>query len=178
MQKAPKGFNVTELGAVAWWVNNTPFTRHCNETATGTNARLCEAAYMELVIGIEADTRVHIGGIMVDLATKATKLAEMLRYLVTNIGLYINDDANKINFKKSFSPRLVRCTRDIPGIRLPGVGRRPLWSSLRDTEKLIAANLHVASGVRGTARPSENPAIKGAWRTCGVETLCLRCPRG
>ena len=90
---------------------------------------------MELVIGIEADTRVHLGGIMLDLATKAIKLSEILRFLVSNMGLYVNDNANKFSFQKAFSPRLVRCTRDITGIWLPGISRRPLWNSSHEVEK-------------------------------------------
>ena len=101
----------------------------------------------------------------------------MLRYLVTNIGLYINGGANKVSFTKAFTPRLVRCARDITGIWLPGIGRRPLWNSFREVEKLIAANLHVASGVTGTTRPSENPDIKVAWRTFGIDTI-LKIPKG
>ena len=130
---------------------------------------------MEMVIGIEADTRVHLGGIMADFATKAAKLADMLRYLVTHIGLYINDDSKKVSFKSAFGPRLVRCTRDITEIWLPGVGRRPLWNSYHDAEKLIAANLHIASN--SAVQPGAKPVSKIAWRHLGVD-ITIKVPKG
>ena len=59
--------------------------------------------------------------------------------------LKVDGQSKCSNYKALFNSRLLKCSRDICGVWLPGICRRPIWPNNDKLEKLLAANVNVAA---------------------------------
>ena len=99
---------------------------------------------MEAVIAFKAQTRVGIGGPKADLFCKANLFHTILKYIHTTHDIRVSHGTKKVNYTQLFDPRHLRCARDITGVWLQGISRRPLWPQHLLTEEIIAYNLALA----------------------------------
>ena len=76
----------------------------------------------------------------------------------------------KMNFKELFATRHFKCTRDVTGIWLPGITRRPEWNNFVHIEKLLAANIfNAATRMRAAMANHPDAEVKAAWEHFGVQ---------
>ena len=100
---------------------------------------------MEAVIALEAQTRIALGGPKTDLYSKAKILQIIMRNVQQFFDIRIQGAITKTTSSKLFDIRHLRCARDITGLCLPGMSRRPIWKDGTSLEDIIAYNLALAS---------------------------------
>ena len=99
---------------------------------------------MEAAIAFEAQTRIALGGPRTDLFNKATFLQVILRNVQVTCDIRKQGDTCKSTFAQLFDSRHTRCARDITGVWLSGISRRPVWKEGEILEELISLNLALA----------------------------------
>ena len=161
--------NVNQVHAIAWWLNRTPFSAASSTIAPCDDHTTYQCTYPELALAIEMDTGVGLGGPCADLHAKSDTVVKILRFLVSTIGVQLNGEKSRQSFKSLFAPRLMKCTRDVTGVWLNGINRRPVWIRHDDTELATAANLCLAKQHSDNQKSSNllHTHVKDVWRLFG-----------
>ena len=117
------------------------------ETGRRQSCRIRQATYAEMVIALEADTQVHLGGPRADLARKITLLRNAIRFIMKQCQpkVKIDGKVKVVSFSAFFTPKLyLGCVEPLLGIRLPGIFRGIRWNQGGIQIDLNAANLWLA----------------------------------
>ena len=144
-----QGFLRSEALAVKTWLENAEFTLKFGKLKKGAASRANRTTFIELVIAIEVDTAVGIGGTEADLARKVTLLRNILRYLMCECRPSTNDRAcrnKKVSFEDFFAPvKYCRSLEPISGERHAGFSGGVVWDHSDEIVGIIAARSYQAA---------------------------------
>jgi ribonuclease HI len=144
--KPPKGLSHEDMHAIRFWVQNNEWTALHDDSQRQAESIIghYQCTFHEMALAIEADTAICLGGPGADWATKARILKNTFRCLHTLSDWRLNGQTKSSNFKQIFDSRILRCVRDVTGVWLFGIGRRPLWKQGAIVEQAITINLFLA----------------------------------
>ena len=143
----PAGTTFEGIHAVTDWIQHNAWTvRHDEYQKRPFNSNILHylCTYVEAAIAFEAQTRIALGGPKTDLHDKAKLLQIILRSVHSTCDIRRRGDTRKTTYAQLFDPRHVRSARDIAGVWLSRVSRRPIWTDGQAIEELIAFNLALA----------------------------------
>ena len=145
--KPPKGLTLEETHAIAHWVQANKWTPLHDDEQRPVESIIghYQCTYFEAALALEIDTDVKLGGPKADWATKANLMRIGIRNIHSTFDLRLESQRNQPSFKQLFDARIRRCARDVTGLWLHGLGRRPLWQNGIAVEHAITIKLHFAS---------------------------------